>query len=216
MQFEYIIPMGEECYTCGSIDSKFNTVSIRKCSFPFDYVGHVFIEQITKKCKELLIEGNETTLANLEIKLFDNDYFFSDATYNFHYWHDTTHKNPELFTLAEKQAFVDKYIRRYNRLKLALLSGKPVLCISVNHFDNIYNGVFKKESLIELYKLLNSYNPLLKFIGINYDPESFTEGNLEHISLQYDTNIPFQESKILFTSTLYDYMKTLEIWTNGH
>jgi len=45
--YDWIIPLGEECYTCESIDSKFNT-DIRKLGFPFDYVGHTFIESIQK------------------------------------------------------------------------------------------------------------------------------------------------------------------------
>ena len=36
--FNYIIPLGEECYTSQSIDKKFN-IDLRKVSLPFDYVG---------------------------------------------------------------------------------------------------------------------------------------------------------------------------------
>ena len=43
--YNICIPLGEECYTCESIDKKFNK-NIRLCAFPFDYVGHTFIENI--------------------------------------------------------------------------------------------------------------------------------------------------------------------------
>ena len=47
-QYDSVVPLGEECYTCSSIDIKFNNeaTTLRKCAFPFDYVGHVFIESI--------------------------------------------------------------------------------------------------------------------------------------------------------------------------
>ena len=47
--FKEIIPMGEECYTSGSIDVKLNTnCYIRTSSFPYDYVGHTYIEKISE------------------------------------------------------------------------------------------------------------------------------------------------------------------------
>jgi hypothetical protein len=50
--FNEIIPLGEECYTCQSIDSKFNSyLNVRKNAYPFDYVGHTFIESILQKIK---------------------------------------------------------------------------------------------------------------------------------------------------------------------
>ncbi len=41
-----IIPLGEECYTCSSIDKKFTNNDIRKCGFPFDYVGGTSVDMI--------------------------------------------------------------------------------------------------------------------------------------------------------------------------
>lgn len=209
MRYDYIIPMGEECYTCGSIDSKFNDVSVRKCAFPFDYVGHVFIEQITQKCK-VLLSDNKSDPDNLEIKLFGENYFFSDTSYGFHYWHDTTHTDVASFTPQEKEEFVEKYKRRYERLAAAIRSKRPVLCISVNHYDNIFRGMYKAESLMALYELLYSYNPLLKFLAINYGPDSYTYGNLKHVALPCDRGMPFAESKAAFTSSLNAYMRGYE------
>jgi|LakMenEpi03Aug12_release.lakeMendotaPanAssembly.Ray.scaffolds.fasta_scaffold553032_2 hypothetical protein len=53
MNYKYIIPLGEECYCAGSIDNKFNSLlNIRKEAYPFDYVGHVFIESILKRLQQ--------------------------------------------------------------------------------------------------------------------------------------------------------------------
>ena len=41
-----IIPFGEECYNCQSLDAKFSKNNLRKCAFPFDYVGHTYVESI--------------------------------------------------------------------------------------------------------------------------------------------------------------------------
>lgn len=199
-----IIPLGEECYTCGSIDSKFNSVSSRTCAFPFDYVGHVFIEQITEKCRRLL--SGDDSPDSINIKLFGDNYFFSDTVHGFHYWHDTSYTDRSLFTASDWSAFRDKYKRRYDRLIAAIRSGEPVLCISVNHYDNIYKGVHKKESIVALYELLRSYNPNLSFLAINYDRDCFTHGALEHVTLPYEAGLPFADSKVAFTATLNSYM----------
>lgn len=206
MQYRYIIPIGEECYTSGSIDAKFNSVSMRKCAFPFDYVGHVFIEKITLKCKELLT-GYDSLPTNLEIKQFGDKYFFSDSKYGFHYWHDTTYPQAELFTIEEKTIFLDKYSRRYERFIGAICTDEPVLFISVNHFDNIYKEVFKKAALLELYELLYSYNPHIKFLAVNYDSANFTHKTLEHVILPCDKTLVFEESKVKFTESLNKFMK---------
>lgn len=200
-----IIPFGEECYTCASIDSKFNSVSSRTCAFPFDYVGHVFIEQITEKCRELLTDSDRPD--SIDIKLCGDKYFFIDTAHGFYYWHDTSYTNLSLFTASDWKAFRDKYKRRYDRLITAIRSGDPVLCISVNHYNNIYKGVYKRESIIALYELLHSYNPNLSFLAVNYDPDCFTHGGLEHVTLPYNRELPFADSKAAFTISLNAFMR---------
>lgn len=208
MKYDHIIPLGEECYTCGSIDSKFNTISLRNCAFPFDYVGHVYIETILEKCRELLLHTSKesVTPGSFNIKLFGENYFFSDASYNFHYWHDITHKDRGLFTDAEIAGFVEKYNRRYDRLLHAIECNAPVLFISVNHYDNIYNRVYKKDKLIELYDLLYKHNPNMHFLAVNYHPDPFTHNTLTHVVLKSESDIEFSASKNNFTTLLNKYM----------
>ena len=207
--YDYIIPLGEECYTCQCIDDKFNMVSLRTCAFPFDYIGHSFIEQITLKCKELLECPHKlnTLEDSFEILLFGDRYFYSDKIYHFHYWHDTSHSQLELFTENDLKEITDKYKRRYNRLITAILSNQPLLFISVNHYDNIYNNIDKKDSLITLYDLLYTYNKNIKFIAFNYTNNNFTHNMLTHTVLECDQTIPFADSKSKFAKVLQEYIK---------
>jgi hypothetical protein len=205
---KYIIPLGEECYTCQSLDAKFNIVSLRKCAFPFDYVGHSYIEQITLKCKELLEnqEVESVTEDTFELLLFGDKYFYSDKIYHFHYWHETTYNQLELFTENDLKEITSKYKRRYDRLIQAIVSNQPLVFISVNHYDNIYNSIDKKYSLIELYELLYQYNKNIEFIGINYTTDHFTHNTLTHVVLESDKTIPFVDSKNKFITVLNEYV----------
>ena len=69
--YNYIIPFGEECYTCESIDVKFNNNKLRNFAFPFDYVGHTFIETLTSKLKNIMEPEYLLSIADVDIKLFD-------------------------------------------------------------------------------------------------------------------------------------------------
>jgi hypothetical protein len=208
-KYDYIIPLGEECYTCQSIDNKFNTVSFRKCAFPFDYVGHSYIETVALKIKHLLEhqELESVTEDSFEILLFGDQYFYSDKIYHFHYWHEISYNQQELFTEKDLKEITDKCKRRYDRLIHAILSNQPILFISVNHYDNIYNNIDKKDSLITLYELLYQYNKNIKFIGINYTKDNFINNTLTHVVLETDLNIPFIDSKNKFISLLNQYVR---------
>lgn len=200
-----IVPFGEECYTCESIDKKFNK-DLRNVAFPFDYVGHTFIESLTKKIYNLMFNDERLTDENIEIKLFGNDYFFIDNKYNFNYWHDTTHKNINEFAQNEIYEFIEKYNRRYDRLKTLLNSSEKILIISVNHYDNIYNKKYKKNELHELYNILKHINNNISLLAFNYDDNNFAFENLNHIVLNINYNLNFEESKKLFQIELFNYI----------
>lgn len=205
--YDYIIPLGEECYTCQSIDSKFNN-DIRKCAFPFDYVGHTFIETIQQKLQNIIF-NNEPMLEknDIDIKLFTNAYFYVDKKYGFNYWHDTSYTDYKSFTEKDMTIFLDKYKRRYERLIDIIKNNNKIIFITVNHYDNIHNDNYKKDELINLYDTLMKFNNNIFLLAFNYDTSSYHHNNLFHINLEYNkNNLSFEESKALFLDILYKYI----------
>ena len=200
------IPLGEECYTCQSIDGKFSN-SLRKTAFPFDYVGHTYVEKIYDNLHDLFI-NNETQVEkeNFHIQQFDEKYYFVNKKYDFKYWHDISGNN-NIFLDEENNNFIDKYNRRYKRLYDVINSNKLITIISVNHFDNIYKNTTKKDEIIKLFNLLYSLNNNIKFLAFNFNDEDCIYDNLQFINLPVNTTIEFTKSKELFTTELYKYIK---------
>jgi len=209
-QYDAIVPLGEECYTCSSIDTKFNSgTTLRKYALPFDYVGHVFIESIYTKLTELADPSLSTSLdpSHISIQLFGDTYFYVDSIHKFNYWHDTSYKNIDQFTSTDLSTFVDKYRRRYDRLVDCIKTQKKVCFISVNHYDNIYKNTYKKQELIKLYEILYSLNKNCTLLAFNYDSDSFQHEQLQHVVLPFSKELPFQESKIQFQNQLNAFVK---------
>ena len=194
------IPLGEECCTCESIDSKFNA-DIRKCAYPFDYVGHTFVDKLASKIENLM---NDEELNNISIKQFGDKYFYVDEKYGFNYWHDTNYTTIDQFTEIDKSTFIEKYNRRYQRLKDAMTQDN--IFISCCHFDNIYSNNYKKDSIINLYNTLNKFNPNSKMISFNYDADNFTIDNLTNVNISYTKTDNFEESKNNFKKELFNYI----------
>jgi hypothetical protein len=207
---DIVIPFGEECYTAQSIDTKFVSSKIRKCSFPFDYVGHTYIENIYKNLVDLLnLNTNNCNLNNFYFKKFENKYFMCHKIYEFKYWHDiytydiTINKDDEINT------FIEKYNRRYERLKYYLKYCKNIKILSVNHFDNIFNQKFKQNTIYELFNLLKSHNKNIKFIAVNFGENLYNIQDLQFVNLPINLNLSFEESKQEFTKNLYDFTKSV-------
>jgi hypothetical protein len=194
-----IIPLGEECYTCESIDSKFNKNGIRQEAYPFDYVGHTFVKSITNKIKN----GLDLKESDISIQLFGDNYFYVDNVYGFNYWHDTTHKTIEEFTSDEMNTFLNKYNRRYTRLRNKL--NENVLFLSVNHFDKVFNETYDKESIVELAKHLNGK----KLLAINHHHCNMKYENITFLFLPVKKNGTFEKSKLEFKKTLFEYINNL-------
>ena len=103
--------------------------------------------------------------------------------------------------------FIDEYNRRYKRLYEVLLNNQEeIIILSVNHFDDIYSNVIKKDDVLKLYNLLYSINKNIKLIAINYCNENLKENNIEFINLEINKNLEFVESKELFVKKLYEYI----------
>lgn len=205
-----IIPLGEECYTSQSIDSKFNSnINLRTSAFPFDYVGHTYIETILKKIKNMIETRNLISKDDVEIKLFGDKYFFSDKIYNLHYWHDTSYSNKVEFKEEDWNNFIEKYQRRYERLLIKIESGEKILFLSVNHFDNIYSSIYKKDDLIKLYSYLKDLNKNIELLAINYHDTNFQLGDLNHVKLDFLKLDSFEESKNNFQTILNNYILSL-------
>ena len=204
--YNYIVPLGEECYTCQSIDSKFNA-NIRHIAYPFDYVGHTYIDKLTALIRIFINNKYILTQNDLNICLFGDKYYIVDKTYGFKYWHDICYDNIALFTDIDITNFIEKYNKRYNRLYTIIIEQNPILFISVNHFDNIYNKINNKNELLNLYEILFSLNNNIVLLAFNFDDTDYIYNNLHHICLDVNTNIPFIESKNAFQQKLYEYIK---------
>lgn len=205
-----IVPFGEECYTCQSIDSKFSNSSIRKSAFPFDYVGHTFIEKIYNNICDLFKNDKyiDITINDFEIKNFDNKYYFCHKKYEFKYWHDIS-SNDGFFTDNDCNNFIEKYNRRYKRFYDTIMNCNDLHILSVNHFDNVYNKISKESEIYKLYDLLYSYNNNIKIIAINFGNELYVNPNILLINLPVNYNLPFSESKIQFTECLYEFVNKI-------
>lgn len=203
-----IIPFGEECYTSQSIDVKFSQLEIRKLAFPFDYVGHAYIESIFDNINDLMnnTDNNFCNKNDFEIKLFNDKYFICHKKYNFKYWHDISSINNYIED-EDFKIFIEKYNRRYNRLKEYLTNNESIFIYSVNHFDNIKSKIFKENEIIKIFNLLNKYNKNIKFIAVNFAKEPYTLGNLIFINLPVNFDLNFFESKAEFTKNLYEFTK---------
>jgi len=206
---DIVIPFGEECYTAQSIDAKFSSSKIRKCSLPFDYVGHTYVESIYENMMDLLdLNINHCKRNQFEFKLFGDTYFMCHTIYGYKYWHDIHTDNTTNNVEHEIDTFVEKYERRYERLKYYLKKGNHVKILSVNHFDNIYNGIVKQEAICKLFHLLKSHNDTITFIAINFGEDVYNVKNLQFVNLPVNLHVSFVESKQEFTKTLQNFIKS--------
>ena len=90
-----------------------------------------------------------------------------------------------------------------------IISQESILFLTVNHFDNIYNKITKKNDIINLYNLLYSLNNNIKMIGVNYTDENFIYDNLQCVHFEINRDVEFIKSKELFTDKLYHYVSTI-------
>ncbi len=185
--------MGEECYTCGSIDGKFNA-NLRQIGLPFDYVGHTYVESILKNLQDLCLSNNfEINEDKFDIQKFNDAFYFVHKDYGFKYWHDTSNNN-SVFSQEQKDAFYDKYKRRYERLKNILLTKNPTI-LSINHFDNIYNDIYKENEIIALNQFLKNINSKISFVAINYRDGELKNENLNFLVLKLTKLYHFLKAK---------------------
>lgn len=202
-----IIPFGEECYTCQSIDSKFSKSTLRKLAFPFDYVGHTYIENIYENIFDLIQNNHTCDKDDFILKLFDDKYFLCHKKYGYKYWHDI-HSFDNEIDMDEYDIFIKKYKRRYERLK-DLLKNKTITILSVNHFDNIYSKKNKQESIYKLANLLNQFNNNIHFKAVNFGEKLYEIPYLTFINLPVNYELSFIESKQAFTNELYNFVNTI-------
>lgn len=201
INYNKIIPLGEECYTCQSIDQKFNS-SIRSEAYPYDYVGHTWIHKINDNINNLkLLESNDITL------WYSGEmFFYLYKEYGFKYWHDINYSNSSDFTQNDLITFIDKYNRRYSRLINNFIDKPLTIFFSVCHFDDIYNEIHKRDQIITLYKTLEGKNNNIKLIAINYCNETFSYDNLDHYYIDFNKTNNFNETKQHFTNLLYEFV----------
>lgn len=208
------IPLGEECYCCQSIDGKISNNHIRQHGFPFDYVAGTAVQVIYNNLYNLLInnEGplNEKDFNTNYFCSISNKYYFTNNKYGFIYWHDVGSVDGN-FTEEETNQFISKYNRRYERLVNTIKLCDSITFLSVGHFDNVYNKIYKKDEILQLYNFLYSINNNIKFIAINYTSENIIDNNLQFVNLNVNTEIPIPESKLQFTETLYAFISKLNL-----
>jgi hypothetical protein len=196
-QYDEIIPLGEECYTCMTIDKKFNGhIEYRKNAYPFDYVGHTFIHKIYDK-----LTNNDKS--NIIIKQFGNKFYYYDNTYGFCYWHDTNYESKNDFTDINYDNFMIKYNKRYERLHEKINSNKKLIYLTVQHYNKIFNNEYKNYGdVLKLYNYLNEKNNNILFISINYTDKEICNNNFYHFCINHNKNNNFNASKIDFENKL--------------
>jgi hypothetical protein len=128
--------------------------------------------------------------------------------YEFKYWHDIYTYDKTINIDNEINTFIEKYNRRYERLKYYLKNCNNIKILSVNHFDNIFNQKFKQNAIYKLFNLLKSHNNNIKFIAVNFGEDLYNIQDLQFVNLPVNLNLAFVESKQEFTKKLYDFTKS--------
>jgi len=206
-----IIPFGEECYTAQSIDSNFTVNTFRKCAFPFYYVGHTYIESIYDNLVDLLNSNNYICKNDdFFLQLFNDKYFMCHKKYGFKYWHDIYTYDNKINIDDEIKTFIEKYNRRYERLKYYLKNYDKIIILSVNHFDTIFNknSIPKQNIIYKLFNLLKSHNNNIQFIAVNFGEDLYNTKDLQFINLPVNYNLSFIESKEEFSKQLHYFIKS--------
>ena len=143
INFNYIIPLGEECYTSQSIDKKFN-IDLRKVSLPFDYVGGTMINRI---CSILISIYNNT------FSITPEDYFFRKSVYDgkevlcdkfgFEHYHiDYIKYDDDTTTESDRTSYyINKMIERWEKfISILKNNNNNILFYTVSHFNYAYNN----------------------------------------------------------------------------
>lgn len=216
MNFDYIIPIGEECYTSQSIDKKFN-IDIRKKSFPFDYVAGTHLDFLINIFNDILNKTFDYKLEDLQIVEFPYEkkkYTIKDK-YELYYIHDAFFNDIGEISVDIINNVFEKYNNRYKRLLSVLNSESYILFYSVQHFNYIYNNydITNKNNVYDrrinlIYKLqdiLLKINKNIKILCINFDNKSFNDENIMHINLKYNMTNDKSESKSSFYDKLYEF-----------
>tara|TARA_Y100000385_G_C13068390_1_gene627800 strand:+ start:375 stop:1034 length:660 start_codon:yes stop_codon:yes gene_type:complete len=205
-----VIPIGEECCCCSSIDKKFslNGNDIRKIGFPFDYVAGVTIDRIYNNLYNLLI-NNESTLTQADFEVIFEEQFpkycFRYTKYNFRYWHDICSEDG-IFSQNDIDGFIRKYNRRYARLTNMIKTSNSITFLCVSHFNNIWAKKYQKESILKIYNLLYGINKNIRLLAINFHDENETYNTLEFVKLDVNRDKIKNVSKGLFVKTLNKFI----------
>lgn len=128
--------------------------------------------------------------------------------YEFKYWHDIYTYDKTINIDNEINIFIEKYNRRYKRLKYYLKNCNNIKILSVNHFDNIFNQKFKQNTIYKLFNLLKSHNNNIKFIAVNFGEDLYNIQDLQFVNLPVNLNLSFEESKQEFSKNLYNFTKS--------
>lgn len=210
-----IIPMGEECYTAGCIDSNIGGNNFRKCAFPFDYVWRASIENIYDNLFDLLNSDSNCCTIDDFVTVYEGESaYYRHKKYGFDYIHDTSKSTD--FSEEETNNFIEKYNRRYTRLIDYLKNSDNVTILSVNLFHYIHSKQLNRQLQVhKLFDLLQLHNKKIKFIAVNYGEELYNTPNLEFVNLPVNyrrpdcDNLELNESRLEFIDTLIDFTKTI-------
>lgn len=207
IRFSSVCPLGEECYTAGSIDPKFNDCAFRTVAYPFDYVGHTFIGEIERKLKEIP-DHAPLRREDVMLQLFNDRFYYVDRRFGFKYWHDVSFAEVSVEDERDREAFLERYNRRYGRLQGLITRGDKVLFLTVNHYDDIYRDRLKKEEIRSLARTIHDLNGNAYLLAVNFDDASYFDEDIHLYSVRIDhtRDADFQESKARFTEELRKYI----------
>ncbi len=149
-------------------------------------------------------EENDLSVKNC-IHAPDQKYYFVNNKYNFTYIHDVGSETGN-FTKNDINEFLDKYNRRYDRLKNIIKTSNSITFLSVRHFCSIFNENYAKDQILKLYNFLFEINNNIKFLAINFHDKNEKYNTLEFVNLDVNRNLPMGQSKQLFTTALYEFV----------
>jgi len=215
--YDVIIPLGEECYTAGTLSS----IGARKVAFPFDYVGGVTLQRL----HTLLSSDNPYEIQRKDLSIQYHSplkkFYLCDDRNDFHYWHDLVGTNKEELTEEKIQLFLEKRNRRLQRFQEMLQNQElRILFFSIPQFHTtIHNNNYNQRIDIvdNLFRLLQTLHSKCDMLALQYtdttkfDYLSFPTGSLHFIYLPFPEkeNQDLQENKTSFIQKLNDTIQSL-------
>lgn len=185
----HIIPVGSHCHVASAL----RTIGVRKCSYPFDWItikGN-YVKGICRLLTTIInsdVESFCTSFFNREcntIKIlpYNRQLFFRNDEYDIEFPHDNL------------DDIVEKYQRRFQRLKDHILSQENLVLVCAFRWEEY------DDELIELVELVRSYNPNTRMIAINGFSRPISNKHIQ--TIQFPFKYTFMDDAWTYDKTIY-------------